>query len=117
MSMKMSVDAYKELIAGNIAWLREQPDSCECSHIMGIVLDSVNYYYPENYKENLELLEIKLSGYKELSELMEIRWKEGFNKIESLNKVVKFMFDNGGFYPEAVDYIDKQLAQLEDNNV
>ena len=51
MSMKMSVDAYKELIEGNMKWLGEQSSSCERSHIMGIVRDSTNYYYPENYKE------------------------------------------------------------------
>ena len=57
MSMKMGVDAYKELIEGNMKWLGKQPSSCERSHIMGIVKDSTNYYYPENYKKEIEQLQ------------------------------------------------------------
>lgn len=55
--MKMSVDAYKELIEGNMRWLGNQEQCCERSHIMGIVKDSTNFYYPKSYKESLEQLQ------------------------------------------------------------
>jgi hypothetical protein len=85
MSMKMSIDAYKELIEGNILWLREQPDSCECSHIMGIVRDSTNYYYPENYKKELEQQQAA---------------------IDKLKTAFKFAYENGTFYPAAFNVLD-----------
>ena len=46
MSMKMSIDAYKELIDQNIEWLNHQRPSCERTHLIGIAKDSVNCYYP-----------------------------------------------------------------------
>jgi len=60
MSMKMSIDAYNKLITGNIKWLNEQLDTCERSHIEAIVLDSVNYYYPN--KKDKRIKELKLAN-------------------------------------------------------
>lgn len=35
-------------------------------------------------------------------------------RCDKYDEIIKFMFDNGGFYPEAVDYVDKLLAELKE---
>lgn len=46
MSSKMHRDSYEALVKDNLAWLEAQPRTLERDHIMMIVRQSVEHYYP-----------------------------------------------------------------------
>lgn len=45
MVSKLTHDVYQKLIDENIAWLESMPRTLERDHIIGIVKDSVRFYY------------------------------------------------------------------------
>jgi len=48
MGTTMNKSTYEAMIKENIEWLKKQPRTLEREHIIQIVEQSVNFYYPEN---------------------------------------------------------------------
>jgi predicted chitinase len=46
MAGKLNQHAYERLVAEDIAWLEKQPRTLEREHVIGIVRESVAFYYP-----------------------------------------------------------------------
>lgn len=46
MIMKLSKNTFEIMIAEDIEWLHQQPDTCWRRHILALLAESVDMYYP-----------------------------------------------------------------------
>lgn len=74
MTSKMNKSSYKELVEQDIEWLLKQPKTLERSHIEQIVIDSIDFYYQDAVRLELEALRAKLyAAEDEIEELKKRR--------------------------------------------
>ena len=53
MSTKLNQATYEGMIAEDLKWLMEQPDTLERAHIEHIIKDSIACYYPPKYPDRM----------------------------------------------------------------
>lgn len=54
MTMKINREAYKSLIDDDIEFLSSLPDTMEKRHIEAVLLGSINHYYPDRNRVEME---------------------------------------------------------------
>lgn len=52
MSGKLTRDAFKRLIAEDIEWLRQFPNTLERRHIEAVLEDSIHRYYDQDWDDD-----------------------------------------------------------------
>ena len=65
MSMKMSKDCYDHMIAEDIQWLQEMPNTCERTHILALLKESVDVYYPNTRTSKNTILSLAVDAVME----------------------------------------------------